>query len=205
MVACNKGTTAHKYAWERRLTEAERELVASVDRRAWLVARWVTPSKYRRNAIAVERSYEMVMRNVLRSAAKYDPTQGKFETYCLPIAGKAARSMWARQSKAFIATLNIPQEFPKNEFESALEGVASSDAREPVEIVAERELIEKAIYALKVFRPRWHALVRFRFGLDGTAYGAVESARMCGFQESRGSMAYGKALVFLRTYIEGLR
>ena len=81
--------------WEAKLTERQRELVASMVDACWEAAHARTPLQYREDPLAVEITYFEALKSVFRSAQGFDEAMGcKFSTYSYGLIGKQAANVW---------------------------------------------------------------------------------------------------------------
>jgi len=107
----------------------------------------------------VQDAYEMMVRR----ARKYDPTRGKFSTYlvnCLPLALNTRIVQNRPPSTLSLSELTFDDG-------DDLRDVRDDTARDPLDIVLEREKRDAIDTALDLVPARTERMMRMYFGLDG--------------------------------------
>jgi DNA-directed RNA polymerase specialized sigma24 family protein len=205
--ACEK--RAHKFKWEERLTDEQREFVAGLDRMIWQVAINSTPKAFRNNEHAVSRSYDAVIRSVIRSSKKYDKLKSAPTTYTMKLAAKAAFNSWKPKGlNTFLMNMRFgsidSQVSDPNSFGSpdtklgSIAGYVADYRKNECDLVDALDSAKLALSSLDNY-PREKQFIIMNFGLDGnTPMLNVEIARSTGVPKSTVRQIIQRGLQIMR-------
>lgn len=117
---------------------------------------------------------------------------------------KSATSQWKRASSGFAASLDVIQENEKNV--NLLDYLAHDPSTFTDDALADQELLDRCMDALRAFRPKWHLLVTMRYRLDGNDLSNDEINLLCGISnKNHANLIISKARQFMKSYADGLR